>query len=83
MNRPSITLSRSSSSRRISPAALGTIVLEEKIGVIHCTVSPDGNQIASGSWNGEVKVWNLADGKVLKEFNASPGLQAAAAPAKK
>lgn len=45
-------------------------------------LSPDGTRIASGSWNGEVKVWNLADGKLLKEFNASPGLQAAATPAK-
>ena len=41
--------------------------------------SPDGNLIASGSWNGEVKVWKVADGKLIKEFNASPGLQPAAA----
>lgn len=35
-------------------------------------ISSDGNQIASGSWNGEVKIWNLADGKPLVAFNASP-----------
>jgi mono/diheme cytochrome c family protein len=46
-------------------------------------LSPDGSRIASGSWNGEVRVWNLADGKVVTEFNASPGLQAAAAPVRK
>jgi WD40 repeat protein len=46
-------------------------------------VSPDGNLIASGSWNGEVRVWKVADGAVVKAFNASPGLQVAAAPAKK
>ena len=37
-------------------------------------ISPDGNLVASGSWNGEVKVWKLADGSVVKAFNASPGL---------
>jgi WD40 repeat protein len=42
-------------------------------------VSPDGNQIASGSWNGEVKVWKVADGTLVKAFNGSPGLQPATA----
>ncbi|HEV3256395.1 MAG TPA: c-type cytochrome domain-containing protein [Gemmataceae bacterium] len=37
-------------------------------------LSSDGKLVASGSWNGEVKIWNVADGKVVKEFNASPGL---------
>jgi WD40 repeat protein len=41
--------------------------------------SPDGNLIASGAHNGVVKIWNVADGKLVKEFNASPGLP----PAKK
>ncbi len=36
-------------------------------------ISPDGNLIASGSWNGEVKVWKVADGSIAKEFNGSPG----------
>jgi WD40 repeat protein len=35
--------------------------------------SPDGNLVAAGSWNGEVRVWNVADGKEVKAFNASPG----------
>ncbi|GIW79338.1 MAG: hypothetical protein KatS3mg105_1145 [Gemmatales bacterium] len=39
--------------------------------------SGDGKYLASGSWNGEIKIWNVADGKIVKEFNASPGLQAA------
>ena len=41
--------------------------------------SPDGELLASGSWNGEVKVWKVSDGTLVKEFNASPGLQTAAA----
>jgi WD40 repeat protein len=36
-------------------------------------ISPDGNQVAAGGWNGEVRVWNVADGKEVKAFNASPG----------
>lgn len=46
--------------------------------VFAVALSPDGKQIAGGSWNGEVKIWNAADGKVVAEFNASPGLQTAA-----
>jgi WD40 repeat protein len=42
-------------------------------------LSPDGTQVASGSWNGEVRVWKLADGSLVKAWNASPGLQQAAA----
>jgi hypothetical protein len=37
-------------------------------------LSADGTLVASGSWNGEVKVWKVADGAVVKAFNASPGL---------
>jgi WD40 repeat protein len=44
-------------------------------------VSADGNLIASGSWNGEVRIWKAADGALVKAFNASPGHQIAAAPA--
>lgn len=40
-------------------------------------LSPDGNLVASGTWNGEVKVWKVADGSLVKAFNASPGLQQA------
>jgi hypothetical protein len=39
--------------------------------------SPDGEQIATGSWNGEVKIWKL-DGTPVASFNASPGLKIAA-----
>lgn len=37
-------------------------------------LSRDGTLVASGAWNGEVRVWRVADGKPLLEFNASPGL---------
>jgi hypothetical protein len=39
-------------------------------------VSPDGEQVAAGAFNGEVRVWKLADGALVKAFNASPGLVA-------
>lgn len=48
-------------------------------------LSPDGKKIAAGSWNGEVRVWNLPDGSLVRAFNASPGFmapQAAEAPKK-
>jgi WD40 repeat protein len=43
-------------------------------------VSPDGNLVAAGAFNGEVKVWKMADGVLVKGFNASPGLPAPPAP---
>jgi hypothetical protein len=52
--------------------------------VFAIAISPDGNLVASGSYNGEVKVWKIADPKMpLKAFNASPGLPQAAVPAPK
>ena len=38
--------------------------------------SPDGKRVAGGAYNGEVRVWNVADGKELAAFNASPGYEA-------
>jgi hypothetical protein len=32
--------------------------------------------VAAGAFNGEVKVWKVADGMLVKGFNASPGLKA-------
>jgi hypothetical protein len=51
-------------------------------------VSPDNDLIASGSFNGEVKVWKLSADKASAEkayrsFNASPGFHGAAAAAAK
>jgi WD40 repeat protein len=37
--------------------------------------SPDGKTLASGSWDGEVRTWDLAEGKPLKTFVAAPGLK--------
>ena len=37
-----------------------------------------GRQVASGSWNGEIRVWEIAEGQLLQTFNASPGLAQAA-----
>jgi hypothetical protein len=46
-------------------------------------ISPDGDLVAAGGWNGEVRVWKT-DGTAVRTFNASPGYVAKAAePAKK
>src|SRR5262249_40165508 len=37
-------------------------------------VGPDGSLVAAGSYTGDVKVWKVADGSLVKEFNATPGL---------
>ena len=37
----------------------------------------DGKTIASGSWDGEVRLWNLADGKPVRNFIAAPGYKPA------
>jgi DNA-binding beta-propeller fold protein YncE len=49
--------------------------------VFALAVSPDGNLVAAGAFNGEVRIWKMADGAAVKEFNASPGLPTAVAPA--
>jgi WD40 repeat protein len=36
-------------------------------------VSRDGKTLASGSWDGDVRLWSLADGKLLRSFFAAPG----------
>ena len=40
-------------------------------------ISPDGKTVASGSWDGEVRLWNLADGKLLRNIIAAPGYKPA------
>jgi WD40 repeat protein/mono/diheme cytochrome c family protein len=42
-------------------------------------LSPDGSLVASGAFNGEVRVWKVADGSLVKAFNATPGMQTASA----
>ena len=41
-------------------------------------LSPDGDLVAAGAYNGVVRIWKAADGKVVKTFNASPGLAVSA-----
>jgi Tol biopolymer transport system component len=41
-------------------------------------ISPDSKTVASGSWDGEVRLWNLADGKLDKTIVAAPGYKPAA-----
>jgi WD40 repeat protein len=44
--------------------------------VFAAAISPDGNFVAAGAYDGEVRVWKIADGSVTKAFNASPGYTA-------
>jgi WD40 repeat protein len=41
--------------------------------VFALAISPDGNLVAAGSYAGEVSIWKVADGAVVKSFIASPG----------
>jgi WD40 repeat protein len=43
--------------------------------VYSVSISRDGKTIASGSWDGEVRLWNFADGKPIKTIIAAPGLK--------
>ncbi len=36
-------------------------------------ISRDGKTIASGSWDGDVRIWNFGDGKLIRNFFAAPG----------
>ena len=47
--------------------------------VFALALSGDGSLVASGSYNGEVRVSKVADGALVKAFNASPGYAAAKA----
>ena len=58
-------------------AALKTMAEPMTDEVFSVAISPDGNLIAAGAYNGMVKVWK-ADGSIVKTFNASVGFQAAA-----
>lgn len=48
--------------------------------VFAAAISPDAKQVAAGGYDGEVKVWTVADGNVVKSFNASPGYVSPAPP---
>ena len=52
--------------------------------VYSLAISPDGKTLASGSWDGQVRLWNLDDGKPAGLIMAAPGLKLAgdASPAK-
>ena len=36
-------------------------------------ISPNGELVAGGSYNGEVRVFTVSDGALLISFNATPG----------
>lgn len=39
--------------------------------------NPANNKLVTGSWDGEVRLWNAADGQMLLKFVAAPGLAVA------
>jgi WD40 repeat protein len=43
--------------------------------VYSLAVSPDGKTVASGSWDGEVRLLNFADGAAVKTILAAPGFK--------
>jgi len=45
--------------------------------VISLAISPVTRQAASGSYDGEVVLWNVDDGKVIRRFQATPGYEKA------
>lgn len=48
--------------------------------VYSLALAPDGKSVASGSWDGEVRLWNLLDGKPIRTILAAPGYKPAANP---
>ena len=44
-------------------------------------ISRDGKTIASGSWDGDVRLWNFVDGKLIRNFFAAPGYKPGTATA--
>ena len=50
--------------------------------VLSLALNPAGDILASGAWDGEIRLWSTKDGKLIKTFNASPGLKVSAATAK-
>jgi WD40 repeat protein len=41
--------------------------------VFALALSGDGKMVAAGSYLGEIAIWTIPDGKLVKSFNASPG----------
>ncbi len=54
-----------------NPIGPGTIRLD---GVFAVAFNPATKKLATGSWDGEVRVWNADDAKGLVTFIAAPGL---------
>ena len=44
-----------------------------KEAVLSVTVSVATRQAASGAYDGEVVLWNIDDGKIIRRFHALPG----------
>lgn len=45
--------------------------------VFALALSPDGSQVAGGSYGGEVAIWKIADGSLVAQWHVSPGYTSA------
>ena len=50
--------------------------------VLSIALHPEGAILASGSYNGEVRLWKLPEGTPVRDFAASPGQMVATKPKK-
>ena len=51
--------------------------------VYSVAIHPATKRLATGSYNGDIRIFNTADGKLVKQFIAAPGHKGAVASAKK
>jgi WD40 repeat protein len=41
--------------------------------VYSLAIDPSSQRLASGSYDGEVRIWNIPDGQLVTVFTAAPG----------
>ncbi|MEV5414187.1 protein kinase [Thermopolyspora sp. NPDC052614] len=47
----------------------GPTVMPHGTSVMCVAVTPDGRQVVSGAWDGKIRVWDVATGKLTAQFN--------------
>ena len=66
----------SASSRPPTAPRCATLAGPQRLGLLRWPSRRDGKTLASGSWDGEVRLWNLADGKPIRNDPRRARLQA-------
>jgi WD40 repeat protein len=46
----------------------------------HVVISPKGDRLATGNWNGALKIWDLVTGQLVRSLNTGPVIAAAFSP---